>query len=147
MPGARRFGVTKTVDLSDFGDDMAGSYAVVVLASYQQVRDISSRGVEGMSNEDVTDLMFSVAKENFVSGKIRVLTDDGKSELVDMQPDDIGAASGIITRLYLTVMGVDGDPKDLSTATAESPTGESSTEPSASSNSTKTTSSMESPAG
>lgn len=143
---SRRIAALKKVSLADFAEGWDDCYATVRLATLQDYREITTKDFTGAKNLEVVDYEVQVVKEHFVGGKIRVLNDQGEPELQDMQAEDVECLPGLADHLYIAVLGLNLDPKDLRTQMAQSSTSELGETPSTSLSTTKTPSSTESEA-
>ena len=119
---ARRIAITKRIDLSDIAEGWDDCYAVVTVATIGDVQAMATADVKAMNDTDATATAVKLAKDHFVKGRIRVLNDEGESELQPMEPDDIEASVELFTRISAAVTGVIVDPKASSTATETSST-------------------------
>lgn len=74
------------------------------------------------STDDIEDeWQQKFVDDHFVSGKVKALSPEGEFELVDMTTDHLDI-SDISDQLFLTIMGIDIDPKALSAAAARNST-------------------------
>jgi hypothetical protein len=110
----RRIALTRKVSLADLADDWNDCYAVVILASFDEVTEIGSKDFKDMKPIDIVSWELEVVARNFVSGKIMALGVDNTSELVDMTADDLRASTQLVDKLYSVIMGISLDPKGTS---------------------------------
>ena len=135
----RRLAVTKKVSLSDIAEGWDDCYAIVTKADYATFQLMRNTEVETMSQSEQMKLELQVITDHFVAGKVRILGQSGESVLADMELSDVEGSIELINKLYLEIMGVTLDPKDLSTLMTTSPTNDPSTPPSSDTKPTTTT--------
>lgn len=130
---ARRVALTRKVSLADYADGWDDCYAIVTLAGFDEVSEAADNDYSKNTNLENVAYEIEVVKRHFVSGKIRVLGENGQPELVDMTSDDVRASIPIADKLYAVIMGLTLDPKGM--PTEATPSSESTID----SNTTKTT--------
>lgn len=140
----KRLANTKRVNLEDvvagWGDDC---YALVVPASYPDTIELNDMASK---KDNVALILWQIdfVKKHLVSGKVMVMNDDETVELGDLVPEYVDIDRNLGDVLFNEIMGVAADPKDSPTptptapATGNLPTTSSSTEPSDTTNNTKT---------
>lgn len=65
-----------------------------------------------------SDMQQKMVDDHFVSGKVKGLNDSGEYELVDLAIDDLQLAE-VSDHLYMKLLGIDLDPKDIAAVAAE----------------------------
>lgn len=114
----RRVGILKKISLSGmaegWGDDC---FVLVQPASYQEFKEYTKTDVETMTETQGIDMITTLAKAKFVSGKIMILDDENKLVLDDMQKDDLDTLGiEMLNKIFTQIMGVSYDPKAMPTA-------------------------------
>jgi hypothetical protein len=135
----RRLAITKRVNLEGLDEGWGPDcYALVAPCSYQERLDLTELQTDDKAKAEVVKYQLDLVRKHFLSGKALFLNDSGEPELSDLTIDDIVESEPLIDLLFLAIMGVATNPKDLSTLKGKLSTPSDSTEPSESTNSTKT---------
>ncbi|MDQ0825425.1 hypothetical protein QFZ60_001598 [Arthrobacter sp. B2I5] len=126
----RRLAITKRVSLAGVAEGWDEScYALVMPPSNEEYIDFTTTtAAEDMSNIDKFKWQIEFVKKHLVSGKVKVLDDSGNLVLDDLLTEDIDASKELADLLFIQSVGLDLDPKGLSTAMETSPTPEPTTE-------------------
>jgi hypothetical protein len=98
-------------------------YAIVRPARYADM--IALDGLDPTDKTAAAEHQRDLVRKHFVAGKIKVWTDDGKQELLDMTVDDVECSVEVMDKLFADIIGIDVDPKDLREAVAQGLTQES----------------------
>lgn len=123
------FAIVKRVELAGLFEGWdAECFARVKPATAQEKTDfrkasfaLSKVIAEGGDPGDAAveaDMQQELVDSHFVSGRIKALNDAGEFELVDMTKEHIQVAD-ISDRLYMEILGLDLDPKDIAAVAAE----------------------------
>lgn len=110
---SRRLAITKRISLEGIADGWtAECFALVMPATYPEYIAISD-AEETMKKTEVAAKNIEFVKAHIVSGRVMVLDDDGSLVLGDLLLDDVDSFTELANKLYLELMGVTADPKDL----------------------------------
>ncbi|MFM9793299.1 hypothetical protein [Streptomyces turgidiscabies] len=109
--------ITKKTSLAEF-EGWEDCFLIWRPATFKDKRELKGMNTDNVSEEDAADAIFKKVSEKIVSGKVRVLSDEGESQLVDYKPEHLEQLPyDFISRLYMEINGVKfEDPKDLSPA-------------------------------
>lgn len=109
----RQLAVANRTDLS-FYKGWEGCYIDWNPANYAQLRRMNRTDFTQISDEEDEKFVIATIKERMVGGKVRIPGKDGKTELVDIQKDDIDSMPGeMIVRVVADMSGVQYDPDPL----------------------------------
>lgn len=112
---------TKRFALAELGPDWQDAYIDYVPLTARDILVIQKLDPEAMSSSSVEYALQSI-DANFRGGKISVLTDNGV-ELVDATVEDVGTLPlDTLMRLFTTMGGGAGDPKDAEPTATQSST-------------------------
>lgn len=124
----RQLAIAKRVSLDGIAEGWTTDcYALVSPATYAEYITFSDLQSEGKTNSELLQFQMDFVKKHLISGKVNVLTDAGKTELDDIQPEDIDASKDLCDKLFAEIVGVSPDPKDISMSTGSSSTSEPTT--------------------
>lgn len=118
----RRVAILKKVSLSGFADGWGDDCFVIVQpASYKQFKEYTQTKVEEMDEAQGIDLITTLVKEQFVSGRIMIIGDDNKPVIADMEKGDLDSLGiDMLNELFTKIMGVNYDPKAIGTEVTSS---------------------------
>lgn len=111
MTKARQIAITKRVSLSDLSEGWEECYALVRPATYQEYREFADVTLDGLRPPEVMKLEMDIVMDHFISGRILVFDADGKSNLEDMQPEDVEQSLPLAGKLFFEILGVKPNPK------------------------------------
>lgn len=113
----RRVAILKKVSLSGMADGWGDDCFVVVQpASYKQFKEYTQTNVEQMNEAQGIELITNLVQEQFVSGKLMIIGDDGKPVNADMEKGDLESLGiDMLNEIFTKIMGVNYDPKALGT--------------------------------
>lgn len=113
---SRTLALNKTIKLDEFVDGWEGTFITVApMLSKDMAEFVKSR--KGKDEDDVdtdqlTTEMVESIKKKFVRGKVLIEKEDGSTELVDMEKDDVDSLPFEITsHVFGKLVGSDFDPK------------------------------------
>lgn len=118
-----------------WGDDC---YALVKPANYDDMIEIDNLRAD-KSGDEQTRWQIDFIQKKFYSGKIMKFDDKGDIVLADMTKDDVNCSTTVADKLFMSIIGVDIDPKALRSVAANV------SAPTPSVENTETSSSTESP--
>lgn len=107
----RQVAFTKRVNLSELSEGFDECYALVRPATRAEYSEAMDFDIEHTTREEQDKYEFEFIKSHFVSGKILVRNDEGNTELVDMEPDDVETSMALANKLYFEILGLKLDPK------------------------------------
>jgi hypothetical protein len=117
---ARQLAVTKRVSLAGIAEDWDDDcYALVTPMSIKDYRDFDELKVDGMTEAKAAGIESQFVLDHFVSGRVKILKDDGSLESADMVPEDVTASIDICNKLFYAISGI-LDPKDFGAAASSS---------------------------
>lgn len=119
MAEAKRITNVKRVSLEGLGHEWGDEcFAFVTPATSDDQLAIVDADIENMSRKEQIKFQEDMVKSHFVAGKIKIYR-DGAFVLDDMTADDAAQNMETSNKLYLMIMGVDTDPKDILKAATE----------------------------
>lgn len=109
----RRLALSKRVSLAHLFENNDQCYAMVRPATRAEYKEMMGDKLSKLDAAKQADVQTSFVRDHFVSGKLLILGENDKPELVDMTADDIDLFMTISNALYIGIMGLNLDPKDL----------------------------------
>lgn len=136
----RQLAVVSRTDLSFF-EGWDGCYIEWQPATYLQAMKVVQTDYKNITEDEAQLMIIALVKERMIGGKVKILGEDGKPELVDVTEEDIDSMpSTIVDRLYVDMAGLkyDADPLDAAKTETASSTDSDSTKPQTPTSNTET---------
>lgn len=110
---SRQLALRKRVSLAHLFEGNDACFAIVRPATRTEYKEMMYGAVSKLKPREQLEMQTKFVKEHFVSGKILALDSDGKEQIADLEPDDIDHYVDFSNALYIKIMGLHLDPKDL----------------------------------
>lgn len=117
----RKVAILKKISLEGLADGWGSDCFIVVQpASYKQFKEYTQTDVEKLDEAAGIDLITKMIKEQYVSGQIMIIGDDGKPVNAPAEVDDIDSLGvEMLNTIFTGIMGVNYDPKATQTAATD----------------------------